>query len=304
MERAIPDKRARERMLPTLVGAGVPSLTGWGEVISVFSNAVNARHGRGFLVSLVDETRAMTYLSVCVPALFRNQKKRLVPGDRIRFDGHQLGTEDFVVDLLRRPTWQGTLTLKDVRGFDASKASLLKDGLLLKGRDGGFLGLLRGDGTDNPFVDKAIQVLRGVQKGLSQAARLKVLSGLVGLGPGSTPSGDDFITGVLLAEEALGLLLSTEAKAVADRREPMIPCSKDKEDLWLAINRTSDAGKTLLWQALQGRFPNYLIETVRSISDAEGKQEIVDAVEKAVGRGATSGTDALTGFLFSMEGRL
>jgi hypothetical protein len=43
---------------------------------------------------------------------------------------------------------------------------------------------------------------------------------------------------------------------------------------------------------------------VRTVSDAGGKQEIVDAVEKAVSCGATSGTDALTGFLFSMEGRL
>ena len=48
-----------------------------------------------------------------------------------------------------------------------------------------------------------------------------------------------------------------------------------------------------MWQALQGHFPEYLIEAVRSVSDAEGKQKIVDAVERAVGRGATSGTDAL-----------
>ena len=60
----------------------------------------------------------------------------------------------------------------------------------------------------------------------------------------------------------------------------------------------------MLWQALQGRFPNYLIETLRSVSDAGGKQDIVNAVEKAVGRGATSGTDALAGFLYSMEGRV
>jgi len=304
MEQAILDKRAREPLLPTLVGAGVPALAGWGEVISSFSGAVNARHGLGLLVSLVEETRAMTFLSVCVPALFRNQKKCLIPGEQIRFEGHRLVTEDFVMDLLKRPTWQGTLTLKDVRGFGASKVSLLKEALILKGRDGGFIGLLRGDGTNNPFVDKAIHVLREVHQAPSQTAGLRSLSGLVGLGPGSTPSGDDFITGVLLGEEALILLLSPEAKAVADRRGPMIRWSKGKEDLWLVINRTNDAGKTLLWQALQGHFPQYLIETVRAISDAEGKQEIVDAVEKAVSCGATSGTDALTGFLFSIAGRL
>jgi hypothetical protein len=48
----------------------------------------------------------------------------------------------------------------------------------------------------------------------------------------------------------------------------------------------------------------YLIEAVRSVSDAKGEEEISDAVEQAVGHGATSGTDALTGFVCCMEGRL
>jgi hypothetical protein len=304
MEQASHDKRAKERLLPALVGAGVPRLSGRGEVVSVFPSAVNTRHSQGLLVSLIEETRAMTTLSVCLPALFRKQEKRLVPGAQVRFDGHQLVTEDFVVDLLGRPTWQGELTWKDVTGWSAWTVPLLREALLLKGRDGGLLGLLRGGETNNPFVAMAMKVLSGVQRAPSRAVRSKALSGLVGLGPGSTPSGDDFIAGVLLGEEALRVLRSKEAKAVADRQETMIPWAMEKEGLWVAIDRTSDAGKTLLWQALQGRFPNYLIETVRSVSDARGAQEIEDAVERAVGRGATSGTDALTGFLFSMEERV
>jgi len=288
-------------MVPTLVGAGVLCLTGWGKVVSVFSQAVNIRHDQGLLVSVVGETRSMTFLSVCLPALFRNQNKGPVPGDRVRFEGHRLVTKDFVVEFLGRPTWQGTLTRDDVKGFHASKVSLVKEALLLKGRDGGFLGLLCRDESNNPFLDKAMKALSGIQSAPSRAVRLKVLSGLVGLGPGSTPSGDDFIAGVLLGQEMLRLLLSTEEKAVAASLDPMIPCSTEKEALWVAINRTSDAGKTLLWQALQGHFPEYLIEMVRSVSDAEGKQEIVDAVERAVGCGATSGTDALVGFVFCFE---
>jgi hypothetical protein len=298
------DKRQRERTSPTLVGAGVLCLTGWGEVVSVYPQAVNVRHAQGLLVSFIREIRSMTSMSVCLPALFRKQEKDLVPGDRVRFDGHRLITEDFVVDLLGRPTWQGTLTRSDVKGFRASTVSLVKEALLLKGRDGGFLGLLLRDEGHNPFVDKALKVLREIQSSPSRAGRLKFLSGLIGLGPGSTPSGDDFITGVLMGEEISRLLHSTEAKAVASDQRNMVACAIDKEDLWVAMNRTNDAGKTLLWQALQGHFPEYLIETVRSVSHAKGKQEIVDAVQRTVGRGATSGTDALTGFLFSMEGRL
>jgi hypothetical protein len=304
MDQAGHDKGAKERMLPTQVGAEVPRLTGWGEVVSVFPGAVNARHSQGLLVSFVKETRDMTCLSVTLPELFQKEKRRLVPGDQVRFDGHQLVTEDFVVDLLGQPTWQGTLTGEDVKGLSASRVTLLKEALLLKGRDEGFLGLLRGGEANNLFVAMAVKVLTEVQKAPSQAAVLKFLSCLVGFGPGSTPSGDDFIVGFLLGEEALKLLLPKEAKAVADRQDTMIPWSTEKEDLWVVMDRTNDAGKTLLWQALRGRFPQYLIEMVRSVSDARGTQEIVNAVEKAVSRGATSGTDALTGFLFSVEGRL
>lgn len=291
-------------MVPTLVGAWVPNLTGRGEVVSVFSGAVNALHPQGLIVSFVQGTRAMTSLSVCVPALFRNQTKRLVPGDRVRFEGDRLATEDFIIDLLGRPTWQGVLTRKDVRGFGSSKVSLLREALFLKGSRGGFLGLLRRDEARNPFVDKAMEVLQAFRRAPSRAAGRRALSGLVGLGPGSTPSGDDFIAGVLMAEEVMTLLRSTESKAVADGGEPVIRWSEGEEDLRVAMDSTNAAGKTLLWQALQGHFPNYLIETVRSISDAEGEQDIQDAVECAVGCGATSGTDALVGFVFRFEGDL
>ena len=301
METASPDKRPKERLLPALVGAGVPHLSGWGEVVSAFPGAVNARHSQGLLVSLIEETRAMTYLSVCLPALFRKQKKRLVPGERVRFDGDRLVTEGLVVDLLGRPAWQGELTLRDVDGWNASTVPLLRKALLLKGRDGGLLGVLRGGEPRNPFVARAVKALSEVQRAPSRTVGREALSGLVGLGPGSTPSGDDFIAGVLLGGEVLRLLRRKEAKAVADRRETMIPWAMVKEGTRVAMDRTNDAGKTLLWQALQGRFPNYLIETVRSVSEARGSRDIADAVERAVGRGATSGTDALTGLLFSLE---
>jgi hypothetical protein len=291
-------------MLPTLVGAGVLRLWGWGEVVSVFSRAVNTRHSKGILISFIEETRAMTYLSVCVPALFRTRKECLAPGDPVRFEGHRLVTQAFVVDFVGRPIWQGTLTPRDVKGLSASKVAFVKEALLLKGRHGGFLGLLRGGETGNPFAEKAIKVLSEIREAPLPAARATALSHLVGLGPGSTPSGDDFISGVMLGERVLRLLPPAEAKGVAGSQEAMVAWTVGKEDLRVAINRTNDAGKTLLWQALHGHFPGYLIEAVRSVSDAKGEEEISDAVEQAVGHGATSGTDALTGFVCCMEGRL
>jgi len=287
------DRSPEEQVFPTLVGVLVPLLTGRGTAVSVYSSAVNVLHNQGLLVSFVEETRAMTTLSVCVPALFRNPKKRLAPGDWVRFEGIRLVTADFEVLLQGRPNWQGTLMGKHVKGWSESKVSLLKEALLKKGKDGGFLGLLRREKTDNPFVEKAREGLRH-----------KALSSLVGLGPGSTPSGDDFITGVLLGEETLRLLPAEEPKAVAGNQKTVIPSRLEKKTLWAALSRTNDAGKTLLWQALQAHFPAYLIEMLQSVSDAERPEEVAMAVESSVRCGETSGTDALTGFLLFMEGRL
>jgi hypothetical protein len=291
-------------MLPILVGGGVLHLCGWGEVVSVFSCAVNTRHSQGLLISFIEETHAMTYLSVCVPALFRTPKEYLSPGDPVRFEGRRLVTGVFVVDFVGQPIWQGTLIRRDVKGLSASKVAFVKEALLRKGRNGGFLGLLRGGETGNPFTEKAIKVLSEIRRAPLPAARATALSHLVGLGPGSTPSGDDFISGVMLGEEALRLLPPAETRGVAGSQEAMVAWAVGKEDLWAAIRKTNDAGKTLLWQALHGHFPGYLIEALRSVSEAKGEQEISEAVERAVGHGATSGTDALTGFVCRMEGRL
>jgi hypothetical protein len=118
------------------------------------------------------------------------------------------------VDFVGQPVWRGSLTWRDVKGLSASKLSLVKEALLLKGRDGGFLGLLRGGEPDNPFTDKAMKVLSEIQRAPSPAARATALSRLIGLGPGSTPSGDDFISGVMLGEEALRLVPPAEAKGL------------------------------------------------------------------------------------------
>ena len=262
-------------------------------MVSAHSSAVNVLHSRGLLVSFVQETRAMTTLSVCVPALFRKPPGKLSPGEWVLFDGHRMVAKDVAVVLLGRPTWQGKLLRAHVKGLSAWKLSLLKRALLIKARDGGLLGLLRTDQRGNPFVEKARQGLRHT-----------TLSSLVGLGPGSTPSGDDFITGVLLGEEALKQGPAAGAKAVAENQKTVIPWPLEKEALGAALNRTNDAGKTLLWQALQGNFPGYLIEMLRSLSAAEGPEDVARVVERSVSCGETSGADALTGFLLFLQGRL
>ena len=108
---------------------------------------------------------------------------------------------------------------------------------------------------------------------------------LVGLGPGLTPSGDDFLTGLLLARDLL------------ERPSP----APLKEAIRARLALTTNAGKTLLYGALEKRYPFYLHEFARAWSSAQDSGEEAAAVISALAHGSTSGTDALAGLVFALD---
>lgn len=120
--------------------------------------------------------------------------------------------------------------------------------------------------------------------------RLKVVtSSLAGLGPGLTPSGDDFLAGVLLAlalvlehrpdaelAEIAGLLLDTAA-----------PRTHEISAAYLRAARAGEAGER--WHPLLGAL---------SAGDAAGVRAAAGAVLEI---GETSGADMLAGFVAGMS---
>ncbi len=205
--------------------------------------------------------------------------------------------------------WRGRLRGRDVRAaapseFDSrgcltEKAADLARALGACGEPGGFLGLARSEAAGrfqrelgplqgtNPFREYAAATLRRVEM-TSDPPILQGLEDLVGLGPGFTPSGDDFLAGMLLGERALML-----QRAGAPRI--------DSERIRSTLDRSSPGGRTLLWLALRGSFPAYLLSAVRGLTRAAPLQAVFKVVEKAVAHGKTSGTDALVGLLWYLE---
>ena len=102
---------------------------------------------------------------------------------------------------------------------------------------------------------------------------------MVGCGPGLSPSGDDFLTGALLAFAGSALFRGKIERALPGTTAP---------------------GRTLLWMALQRQFPAYLVEFVDVVSAADSAGAVVAAARAACARGETSGTDALAGFCWQM----
>lgn len=120
---------------------------------------------------------------------------------------------------------------------------------------------------------------------------------LVGFGPGTTPAGDDWLAGYLCAAELAG---TPGSAALRDR-------------IRSRLGLTTAAGRSLLTGALEGIPPRYLCVLVEAlvapsaelIDPALGQAPdaaLVAAVESALSHGASSGRDAIDGFLSALLG--
>lgn len=244
--------------------------TWMGEVLTVHSRAVNVLRADGLVVSLVADLDSMTAMSVCVPGLFGEPRVKEAVGRPVMRDGKRIEIEKAArVDLAGSPTWKGTIDHTLLREIPEARIAHVREALLAYGHAEGLLGIFLPEKSTQPHVEKAGKALRDQRP-----------EALVGLGPGLTPAGDDFLVGALMA----------------------FPRALRGASLKAALPGTSPAGRTLLWMALRRSFPAYLVAFVNSIARADSTEEIHKAVRAACAHGETSGSDALSGFCWARMG--
>jgi hypothetical protein len=288
-------------MHATLVGALVPATSWQGAVLAVFPRAVNIEVAT-CCISLVADRQAMTSLSITVPELFQPARQGLRAALQPATVVHRVGAHlrlaidaatTLHITLSGAARWDGSLRASDVRSVALHRTDTLARLLCRHGRAGGMLGLYAGEAATSPLLWPTIASLR------PEAERPQAgLSRLVGLGIGLTPSGDDFLTGALLADCMV-------AYAGGAYRLPI-----DRQELAAALERTTSAGRTLLWQALQGAFPAYLLALARCFGEEQGvsaaslgsdEAGFEECLVRILEHGHTSGTDAAVGFLWYLE---
>jgi hypothetical protein len=114
-------------------------------------------------------------------------------------------------------------------------------------------------------------------------------SRLIGLGPGLTPAGDDFVVGVVIACAVTGG--RTKSDPCVDALRRVVDDSGD---------RTPDISHATLAHAVRGRVRESLVEFVESI--AAGDEELMARrAHRVLAIGATSGTDILSGLLAGLR---
>jgi hypothetical protein len=261
-------------------------LQGEAAVYSVHDYVINIEAVAGeesLLVSLVTRPRDMTDLAIRVPELPQGVR----PGTRVSWG------EKGDVSTAGAERWQGvvheTQELRSLRGGEAAwsprrLADVVAQALTDKASGESFRAVAL-DRDENPFAERARSILSSATPAHDFP---KEIAGLVGLGIGFTPSGDDFISGALLAASLLGRPSSGAIReAITD-----------------VLHRTTAGGRTLLWLALRDRFPAYLLELAAALAEASvngSEARVREATAAAFRHGETSGMDAVAGLAWYLR---
>ncbi len=287
---------------PDAVGQLVDSFTTQGRVASVYDQAANILIPSGIFVSLVARTRQMTPLSVKFPAAFDcsgSRQSKIKVGAHVQIKPGRMTVGRMRMDLQKAPRFQGIADYKFSEQMDADKINRFHHVLTVVGQPGGLLGLIDPKQDGNPFVRKGRSLCQRIfnDPGPRMAGHLAKFAGL---GVGLTPSGDDLLCGFLLGKKIC--TGSVGNKSQYQHLSMSMPLDEATTAIiWKAANQTTDAGRTLIWLALKGRFPGYLLDAVEGLANARTPADIFKAVSAAVGCGKTSGTDALVGLLLYLQ---
>ena len=161
----------------------------------------------------------------------------------------------------------------------------------------GFAPLLLRDATPASPLEQALQrrLMRALpdlsraDAGLDFAAAAQALAALAGLGPGLTPSGDDFIVGYLAALYTRGACEPLLWPYLSGLSEPVMQFAR-------SANLIS---RQYLLNALAGEFSESLAQVVWAVSGSDDLR-VREATAQLVRVGHSSGADCLLGLLFGL----
>ncbi|OCA88355.1 hypothetical protein A8F94_09935 [Bacillus sp. FJAT-27225] len=265
-----------------------------GTVHSVFDRTINIlRQEDGELYTLaaptvdlapntliVDYTKSFKELQVRIQDSVYSENNRLL----IR---NKLYKADWETE-----SWKCTMPPypKDPRQLEQN-IEIVKDSLSLFGKKGGIkpvgsYGNMFENETSRLLEERIKSLLENLELG-REAAAIEKARGLVGLGPGLTPSGDDFLVGLFAAFHFVDSPASNYrgfAERVAGIAKPLT-----NEISYMAIKKAS-----------VGEVRESIVQLAMSVIGGSQK-EVVERLKAVLSIGSTSGTDIAFGMLAGLE---
>jgi hypothetical protein len=284
------------------IGHAVPGNDFDAVVHSVFDSALNLKpDGSDLLITLV------TFDAPDLPQGIRLEEssefafRAVTPGMQarcrdgmLRFEGAPL-----TIDLHQAAGWDRELPIPRADLIKPSVAAAWQCGwVLLNNRQAlDTSGLIARDffgvAEDRPaWVLRAGECMRLLvdQTRRHGAATETGLRGLIGLGPGLTPSGDDLLGGYLIG-------LRSAAQGEGER---LAFVSRLADAVTQRSAQTNDISRTYLVHAAQGHASSRLLDLASSICSGASVEQTTLHTEAAMQLGHTSGMDAVSGLLIGM----
>ena len=242
-----------------------------GNVHSVFDRALNLAWHDGRLLTLQGPGPLVAPFAAELGWLPRASGIR--PGTRVWRRGHTLVLDDLVLD------WQNAVMADTAMPESARGPTRALSIRLAEAPAEGAAGL----GSSRALVARA-RLSEGLRRH-DAAAFVHGALGLLGLGEGLTPAGDDFLVGTLA-------VLHRFAPSWL-REHPAIAAAVGTR----AASATTIVAREFVTHALAGHFAESLIDLLT----AEAAEAAGRAVARVLGTGATSGADTLIGIRVALE---
>ena len=263
-------------------------VTSEGDIIALVSPAI----GNGPLNIVIEEVGALEHVKPGLPAVFSGEQPGLGKSLVVSLDGAQLWRPEVNWKCLtthRRKLKHNLAALCSWLSQNDIAKTLL--GLVL---DGEQEPRACEDGTHSLHNLTFLAMARVRINGLLQALRVGNRSGiresaalLAGLGPGLTPAGDDYLVGLMAGLRVWPSSLSNSGLSPDDACQIILEATEA---------RTTLLSRAFLHSAKEGLFGETWHRLLAELARGEVKG-MQQAAKRILASGATSGADALAGFL-------
>jgi hypothetical protein len=262
-------------------------------VLSVHARSCNLLTGSGEVIALVSPEIGDGPLNVVLPE-WPAALSRLQAGTRVVCAPHQLLLPLLTIDLVAARAWEPRPDWAKVRGrsaaVDASLAVLEK--LCLEYHPGNALLPLIGAplsrrGRDVLFVERCCEAANDLRAGWNgdDGALARGGTMLAGLGDGLTPAGDDLLLGAMLWAWVAHPAPRGFGRVLSDAAAP----------------RTTTLSAAFLRAAARGQCSAAWHRMLAALIEGRAS-DIQEAAQSVLAYGASSGLDALIGFLYLSQG--
>jgi hypothetical protein len=149
------------------------------------------------------------------------------------------------------------------------------------------IGLPAGYSAAARKLDASAEDLAAATRRCDDLAAANAAAALVGLGPGLTPSGDDFLVGFLAGLWSMAGKRTEHLRFLASLGKAVVRLSR----------RTNNISRTYLFHAARGQVSSRLAALAGAICRGERPQGLLATAEAAMQIGHTSGMEAVSGLL-------